>query len=1529
MYVYFRDGTRNFMGKVIKILVSLLSAAILTAIIVPVTLSLLLCLPSVQNFAVKEAVGWLSCKLETVVSVDRIHLQLFNRVRLDGLYVEDYHGDTLLYVPRLSVALNQLDLSENRMALGAVSLESPRFYLMQDSTMTSNLKQVLSHLKRKRPKREKTPFSLTASSVEISDMTFRHRKFVRKERKGVNFTDLAVDHFYLKTRGLSIVGDSITLAIRQIALRDKSGFQIDDFSAQRFSISGSGMYFDGLEINLPDSHVDMKYLRFLTGTWKGYNDFLRRVKIESELTDSRVSFRSIAYFAPSLRSWQTVLDGVTATVSGPVADMEGRITRARTRDTEIGVRFAMRGIPDIPNTHFTFDVFMLRTSAADIHFIAEDITGHKLPKGIDRVLYQLGRIGFNGHFDGLLSRFEADGRFRTLLGEAAVDLAFLPGSGGQKAFRGDVRIDRFDVGTLAGSEKLGRASLQARLDGALGRHDVTVKTDVGLSRLEFNDYAYGNIVLDGTIRNKMFRGLIRSDDPSLQFDFDGLLDFNDTIPRYDFDLRMHMADLHALNFNRRDSISVVQGRLTAHASGSSLDNVNGESVIRDLLYVNHIDSVRTGEIRLVGENGPDSKSLAWYSSFADITFRGKSSYNRMFDYFTNTLRYYLPTLSAEKRRTDLFANREDATSVENYYVVKLDVKQANNVAGIFLPGLQLAEGTKLSFLFNPQAEQFSLSLNSDYIERNEFFVSDLSVNSRNQGDSISLYVGAKDLFAGGFYMPDFSVIGGAKQNKVNLGARFSDPEQKTSALLGVVSSLERDTLSDRPRIRIRFTPSSFTSGERTWRIGARSILYDSARVEINRFRITSQGQELVVNGVASHSRRDTLHLNLSNFDITPFSQLSERMGYHVRGVTNGHADMVSALGNGLLYASVNFDSVRINEVKVPSALFESRWDFHAERAKFTLVQRSRSDTVMVGYYRPTDKRYRADFNLHGMDLSLLDPLLSGVVRDTRGEANATLMVTGVRRKLSLNGTIRIPELTTTVDFTNVPYRVQNGEILVKDNVFSLKPVSLADPKGNRASMEMTLDMNHLANLSYDLKVQPEDLLVLNTTSKENELFNGTVYASGGARIRGDKRGTTMTIAATTSDNSSFFMSLDGTSNISQADFIVFENPGQRRTDSLTLADLKRLKFKRQRRHRNTFRSNLDINMSLNVKPNTDFRLVIDPEMGNGIRARGNGSLNLHVNPTTDEFTMLGDYEITEGSYNFVLQNIINKTFTIQPGSAIRWTGDPVDAILDITAVYKLKASLAPLLSSDDENYRRSVPVECDIKLTERLRQPGITFDVRVQNVEPETQNLVANALNTQEMMATQFFWLLAVNSFYSDNTGGNQNLNIGAMGSSATGFEFLSSQLSNWISSDRYNIGIRYRPKSDLTSDELELGLSTGLFDNRLLLEMEGNYDFGNNAAMTNRQGTSNLSGDFYLTWLIDRAGNLRTKAFTRTIDRFDENQGLQESGVGIYYKEDFNSFKDILRNIRERFKRKKNKEKFVTSPGENSKEEKQENKTE
>ena len=52
----------------------------------------------------------------------------------------------------------------------------------------------------------------------------------------------------------------------------------------------------------------------------------------------------------------------------------------------------------------------------------------------------------------------------------------------------------------------------------------------------------------------------------------------------------------------------------------------------------------------------------------------------------------------------------------------------------------------------------------------------------------------------------------------------------------------------------------------------------------------------------------------------------------------------------------------------------------------------------------------------------------------------------------------------------------------------------------------------------------------------------------------------------------------------------------------------------------------------------------------------------------------GDYTIVDGNYLFSMQNIITKRFGMDKGSTITWTGNPTDARLNISAVYKLRAA---------------------------------------------------------------------------------------------------------------------------------------------------------------------------------------------------------------------------------------------------------------
>ena len=1496
------------MGKVIKIIRSFVSAVILLLIFLPVAVTLLLHLQPVQNFIVGQGLKMLSEKAQTEFSVEKVRFRLFNRLSLEGLYVEDYHGDTLFYARNIVVPLGSVNVFTGAVRLGDVELDSVRFNLIQDSTRTSNLKQILQKFKKEK-KQKKNVFRLTASSASIRDMNFRHRKFdVRPKEYGVNFTDLDVHNFKLLVRDVSVVNDSIDLAIDSLTLRERCGLYIENLTTRHFRISGSGMHFDDFRLTTAESDVRMEYLYFDYDTWKGYNDFLSKVNIRSEFTGSTVSFQTIAYFAQGLRSWQTVFRNAAGRVEGPVANMKGSVGPVETRNTRINVKFRMTGLPDVNRTHFSFDVQELHTEAADIAEIVQDIARRSVGESY-ATLEKMGRIGFTGHFDGLFSNFAADGKLQCELGNTDLKLNIKPLQSAQRAtgFNGTLNTGGFRIGTLLGIPKLDRIALKADVTGQLGSA-LRMKAQAQVPLLEYNGYAYNGIVLNGEFENKEYTGSIASTDPNIAFDFNGKLNFNDSLPAYNFNLALYNADLYKLKFNERDTVSQVRGNLTAQGSGVKLDDLNGSVEITDMTYINHIDTVKAGSIRMLADNHGNRKLLGFYSSFADAELKGRLSYDKMFSYFKNTLLSYLPSISEhDGQEREAIPHTDGAASIDNYYLLNVNVKEANNVAGIFIPGLQVSQGTTLAFLFNPESDVFSLTLNSEFIENEQFFVSNLKASARNQGDSISMFVTADDLLAKNLYMPNFSVIGGAKENRINLAMRFNNTANGTYAMLSTTSALSVDPETGIPQVKINFYPSTLTTGNQTWRIGARQIVYDSTQVVVDNFRIENGPQRLSVNGTASRSSQDTLRLNLQHFNLKPLSQITASRGYLFEGYTNGSADLIAAYGEGVLNADIDFDSIRVNRIPWRDTKFNCNWDFQSKRARFRLSDRKLGDNIVTGYYSPTEHRYGADMNIRKIDMALLAPVLKGVLRETQGEASARLTLSSRNLQPVLNGTIRVDRFETTVDYTNVPYALTGGTIDVADNVMTLQPAELTDPRGNRAGFDMKFDFRNLRNLAYDVHVRPQNTLVLQTTEQQNDLFYGTIFASGSATIQGNRNGVNMNIVATTADNSHFYMPLGNSADISAADFIVFEDPRQKAIrDSLEKANsTNRLRQALARRmHRmDSLPSNMDIKMALNVKPNVEMQLTLDQAGDNLLKGRGNGTINLHVNPKNKDFTIYGDYDITDGSYRFSLRNFATRTFAIENGSHIQWTGDPADALVDITAIYKLKASLAPLLGAGEQNSRRNVPVDCIIRLSDRLTQPAITFDVTVPNADPETQSVILNAMNTQEMMSTQFLWLLATQSFYADNSYTNQNLNIGAMGATVTGIDFLSNQLSSLLSTDRFRLAPKYRPKSEETSDEFGTEFYGELIKDKLIVEGDVSYDTGNGVQMNKRTANS-LTGDVTLSLLLDEAGNFKVKAFTRTIDRFDENQGLQESGIGISYRQSFDTFADLIRNMRNRIER-------------------------
>ena len=143
-------------------------------------------------------------------------------------------------------------------------------------------------------------------------------------------------------------------------------------------------------------------------------------------------------------------------------------------------------------------------------------------------------------------------------------------------------------------------------------------------------------------------------------------------------------------------------------------------------------------------------------------------------------------------------------------------------------------------------------------------------------------------------------------------------------------------------------------------------------------------------------------------------------------------------------------------------------------------------------------------------------------------------------------------------------------------------------------------------------------------------------------------------------------------------------------------------------------------------------------------------------------------------------------------------------------------------------------------------------------------------------------------------------------------YEIISAQLSKMLSkiSKDFDIGVNYRPGDQLSPQELELALSTQLFDNRVTIDgAVGMNSYNNTATPTNQ-----FIGDVLVEAKITEDGRFRVKAFNRTNSTFDFISGYSPytQGVGVLFRKDFTRFNELFKH--------KNKVKTANNPDKSKK---------
>ncbi|MCC5920729.1 MAG: translocation/assembly module TamB, partial [Cyclobacteriaceae bacterium] len=733
-----------------------------------------------------------------------------------------------------------------------------------------------------------------------------------------------------------------------------------------------------------------------------------------------------------------------------------------------------------------------------------------------------------------------------------------------------------------------------------------------------------------------------------------------------------------------------------------------------------------------------------------------------------------------------------------------------------------------------------------------------------------------------------------------------------------------DFLEDTTQIRIN--EYRLTAIDKEWTLNPNNqILFYGDVIQIDNIKIEHENQSILGSGIISKSSTDSLKIEVKQFDLDNVSPLFQQ---DYSGDVNGEIYLTGLTDQTLINGSFELNQLFIDEFMVGDILVRTDWSTEEQRLElfFDAFRDQEKFLTVNGFFYPFRRDDQLDFNAQFFDtqLNIIEPFTGGLFSEIQGTLLGEASLKGTFSKPVVKGSGQFNDTSLKVDYLNTVYEAF-GRISFDERLIDFNDIKLEDSKGSIANLSGGIRHRNFGNFTMDLSADIQNFMVLNTPLEPNSLYYGTVNASGNISFTGPFSNLSIDAQAKTNRNTRLYIPLGGFSSTRQQDYVTFYSARDQIFGNEEVEETKE-------EDRRVAVTGLSMNFDLEVTEEAYCEIIYDIKSGDIIRGRGNGNISLQIG-SDGEFNMYGDYEISEGAYNFTLYNVINKEFTVEPKSRISWYGDPYDGTVDIKAYYRQLASLAPLFPMEDSaivnrpEIRRRYPSRVNLNLTGPLMKPDVAFDIEIRdypdNIIVEglgSYSLRANVNAFENRIATdeqelkrQVFSLIIIGRFSPQDafmTG------QGGVGNSVS--ELLSNQLSYWLTQVDENLEIDF----DLAGMDQEafntfqMRLSYSFLDGRLRITRDGGF--------TNVQSQTDvysIAGEWTVEYLLTTDGRFRAKVYNRNnFNAFDpalQNTTNAMAGFSVQYTEGFSNFKELLDSWRGK-SRKENRSGFWTEEEEN-----------
>jgi len=1376
--------------------------------------------------------------------------------------VKDHHQDTLLHIDELRTSILGLtNLLANNPSLGNTSAEGFTFkmkrYAGEDS---DNLSLLLEKLKTE-PTGEPKSFFLAVRDVFISNGYY---SYIDENLGSPEI--IVLDKLNLQAEELKVIEDSFTIEINSMQAEEGRGLKIKNFNT-KFFYSPTNMNINGLELETAYSKVvadiDLNY------TIQDFSDFINKVKIDATFKESQFSTNDLKLFYTAFGNNENL--NISTNLTGTLNDFKleelqlSGMDRSNIRGT-VNVEGAFS--ENMNDFKLTGDFAELSTNYYDLVNLLPTILRNKLPV----TLRDFGNLQLQGTTVLTKNSLDANVFIATQLGSAKADIILRnTDNKAITAYKGNLVFNEFNIGRLLDNKDLGKTSFNINVDGK-GFTAESLNTQVRgrISKINFNNYTYSDILILGTLRNSVFNGDLVSNDPNLKLEFSGLVDISKTENKYDFEASVDYANLNILNFVTRDSISIFKGDVMMKLQGNNLDNVYGNILLLNTSYQNQNDlyyfddlsvtsSFDEKAVRTIAVNSPDVIN-GQVSGLFKISEVGALIENSIGSIYTN----YRPNV------------------ITNNQYMEFDFDIYNKIVDVFYPKVKLAPNTFIRGRLESDESEFKLTFRSPKIEAFGNMLRDINIQVDNTNPIYNTFVEADSVSTGFYNFSEFSLINVTLRDTLFIRSELQGGKGNND----VFNLNFFHTINDQNKSVIGIQRSDVKFKENIWYLNENNnksnrIIFDNKLndVSIDSLVLSHQNELISLSGQMKDSTYKDFRIEFNEVDIEKITPEIENLA--LEGTLNGKLHLLQEKGAYLPNTSLIIDGLAINENQLGKLEIDvdgnqdlSYYNIDATLRKQGFESLSAKGGINVNAGEPT---IDMDVSLDNFNMSAFSPLGGDAIDNIRGFASGDAKVSGIYKNPDISGKLLLDKAGLRVPYLNIDFDFMDQAVVdLTEQQFNFDKIAIVDTKFRTSGvLDGTISHRNFKQWFLDLEITSDRLLVLNTEVEEDAMYYGTAFIDGNASIKGPTDELVINVNAATARGTIFKIPLSDAESVGDNSYIHFLSPEEKAArlagEIITTPEVK----------------GLELNFDLDITNDAEVEIVVDQTSGSTLRGRGAGNLLIEIN-TNGKFNMWGDFVVYEGVYNFKYASLVQKVFKVKSGGSINWGGSPSQAQLDVSAVYEVNANPAILLENPSIN--RKIPVEVIILLQGQIAQPEITFDVEFPNVSSVVRSELEYRMNDRASRELQALFLVTQGMFYSEFAIG-QNAITGTLVERA-------SSLVNDIFADedgKFQVGVNYvqgdRTPDQSTVDRFGLTLSTQI-SKRVLINGQVGVPVG---GMTE----SVIVGDVEIEFLLNEDGSLRAKIFNRenNIQFIGEEIGFTQ-GIGLSYSVDFDTFKELIRKI-------------------------------